>query len=79
MTPDEPLSAHLIQKIAGDLRKLRDLGAIDYYLPRIREGERYVVGFNNHIFNMNTKETMYFVVGTTAMAYAMARKMGTTL
>lgn len=76
---EEPLSGALMQKLGEDLRKLRDLGAIDYYLPSDPEGVRYVVGFQNQILNMNPDEAMYFAAGATAMAYVMARKVGLTL
>lgn len=59
-----------------ELRSLVTLGAIEYYLPSDPAGERFVVGMNGQILNMDPEQVMCFVSGALAVSSAVLSRVG---
>lgn len=81
MSPREEKEHHenLVAKITDGLAQFSDAGVIEYYLSSIPEGEVFVVGVAGEIYRMSPTEAMCFVIGASAMATAVSKKLGLSL
>jgi hypothetical protein len=71
----KPLNGE-VQRISTELTQYAELGVIEYYLPSDPEGERYVVGTQGRILNMDPEQTMCFLAGAAAVAFRLAAGAG---
>lgn len=62
-----------VESVERELRQYVELGFLQYYLPTIPPGERYVVGMDGRIVIMSPEETMAFLLGATMAAQGMLR------
>jgi hypothetical protein len=72
---NEPLDGE-VQRIRTELTQYAELGVIEYYLPTDPEGERYVVGTQGRILNMDPEQAMCFLAGAAAVTFRLAANAG---
>lgn len=74
--PEVPAEEMTDEEMLTQFDKLAQLGVIEYIVPSTPIGERWVVGVEGRIANLDTKEAFGFLLGSTATAHWAAAHLG---
>lgn len=73
--PDAP-DPDEVTRIERELRGYQEMEFIEYYLPSDPAGQRFVVGVDGQILNMDPEQAMTFLMGAAMVARGLARQRG---